>query len=416
MRGALGGALVVAWLAQAAPVRAADDYAPLVERLRPTVVNIQAVGDAEADESSLGSGFFVDASGLIVTNHHVIASASEVRVVLADRRTLRARVIGRDSRTDLALLRVERAPRALAAAPLGDSDALRVGEPVIAIGNPFGLGSTVTAGILSATERNLGNGAMGEMLQTDASINPGSSGGPLFNARGEVIGISTAVVENGQGIGFAIPVNTARGVIEQLRRHGYVVRGYIGVDVQDLTPELARAFGAPSGGGALIAAVDGGGPAAAAGLRVGDVIVDWGGRAVDASTRLPRWVSETRPGTRVPLALLRQGERRDLTVRVATLRGDGKGEAPAGRTAARADRPIGIDAEPHAGGGLVVTRVDPKGSLATALAVGDEILDVDHAPVADVAALAKAVRAHGRGPLLLRVRRDGVTVFVPVDL
>jgi serine protease Do len=403
---------VLALMALSFPTYAGEDYSPLVEKLRPSVVNIQAV---QGEDASLGSGFFVEPE-LIITNHHVVEGAGEVRVVLADRRTLRAKVIGRDKRTDLALLRVERAPKTLIPLPLGDSDSLHVGEPVIAIGNPFGLGSTVTAGILSATGRNLGDGVMAELLQTDASINPGNSGGPLFNARGEVIGISTAVVENGQGIGFAIPVNTARGVIQQLASRGYVVRGWIGVDVQDLTPELARAFSAPPSGGALVSAVDQSGPAASAGLQVGDVVVGWSDKAVGDSARFPRWVSETRPGSRVALTVLRKGERRQVTVKVATLRGDNGGPPEVEPTPASTKRPIGIDAEPSAGGGLVVTRVDPKGSLATAIAVGDEILDVDRQRVTTVDGLEKAVRSHRGGPLLLRVRRDAATVFVPVDL
>lgn len=392
--------------------------APLVERLRPTVVNIQALHGAKGgdDGRSLGSGFVLDPSGLVVTNAHVIEGATDVRVVLWDKRTLRARVVGKDARTDLALLKVERA-KDLPSVTFGDSDAARVGDVVIAIGNPFGLGSSVTSGILSATERHLGTGPYDELLQTDAPINPGSSGGPLFNARGEVIGISTAIVENGQGIGFAVPANVARQVIGQLKAKGYVTRGYLGVDIQDLTPELATAFDAPSVAGALVAHVDDGSPAARAGLRVGDVIVGFGDRAIETSARLPRYVSQTEPGRRVVVAYLRDGKRLSKEVTVERLKDEGKPELV--RTAAAATRPraIGIDVEAR-GKEVLVTRVDPSGLLGASLATGDIILDVDRAPVRSKTDLEAAVKKHGKSgtPLLLRVRRGETTVFVPVDL
>jgi serine protease Do len=394
--------------------RAEDEsLAPLVERLRPAVVNIQALhGDGADDGRSLGSGVIVDDTGLVLTNHHVVDGAAAVRVVLADRRSVRARVVGRDELTDLALLQIPDAA-ALPTVTFGDSDGVRAGDRVFAIGNPFGLGSTVTAGILSATDRHLGAGAYDGLLQTDAPINPGSSGGPLFNARGEVIGISTAVVENGQGIGFAIPANTARDVLTHLRRRGYVVRGSLGVGIQDVTPELAALFGAPAAGGALVANVDDGSPAARAGFRVGDVIVKYGEQPIVASARLPRLVEQTPPGKRVRIELLRDGRRKVKLVEIARHRGGETGKP----LPARAEEPAGPGVSTQSRGGepgIVVTDVDPRGPFAAALAPGDVILDIDRHPVEEPAELTRRLsKGHAA---LLRLRRGDTTVFVLVDL
>jgi serine protease Do len=422
---ALGAPGAVAAKPNPTPTTELPSLAPLVDTLRPGVVNIQAIhavpaGKHAASDTepsrSLGSGFVVDEQGHVVTNAHVVAGATEVRVVLHDRRTMRATVVGRDTRSDVALLILVGA-KDVPTVKIGDSDALRVGDQVIAIGNPFGLGNTVTAGIVSAKERQLGEGALDEMIQTDASINPGNSGGPLFNARGEVVGISTAVLESGQGIGFAVPMNTAKPVIHQLRKSGKVVRGWIGVGIQDVTPELAAVFRAPARG-ALVASIDPGSPAARAGLAVGDVIVSFDGRPIEASARLPRYVGETTPGRAAEMVVLREGAKRVLRVNV--IRGDE--EKPSARTAEpekrTRGRDLGIEVAPSAtkNGGVVISSVDPRGPASGSLSPGDVVLDVNRRAITTAAQLETAVKAHASGPLLLRVRRGGTTVFVPISL
>jgi serine protease Do len=402
------------------PARA-DSLSELVEHLRPAVVNVQAIHGvpaspggvaAHVSSRSLGSGFLIDSSGIIVTNAHVVSDASTVRVVTYDQRDWRARVLGKDTRSDLAVLQLDNASD-LPTVSLGSSDALRVGDPVFAIGNPFGLGSSVTSGILSAKERNLGGGAYEEMLQTDAPINPGNSGGPLFDEEGRVIGISTAILENGQGIGFAIPIELARDVVDQLRRRGTVQRGWIGVGIQDVTPDLSRAFHAPAGTGALVATVDKDGPADAAGLHIGDVIVEFDGREIVDSSRLPRYVATARPGTRAEVAFLRDGDRVERFVDVREL--DGGGKPPPKAPEAKPLRGLGLSVTPR-DGSLTIDAIDPASAAVGALAVGDTLLDVDRKSVSSKEELDAAVEAHrGAGPLLVRIKRGELTVFVPID-
>jgi serine protease Do len=410
-------AAVVSMLGPATPSRVrAESLAPLVERLRPGVVNVQASGGSAR---TLGSGFVVDGRGLVVTNAHVVAGAEELKVVLADRRTVTARLVGADAASDVALLRLDET-RGLLALPLGDSDRLRVGDAVIAIGNPFGLGTTVTAGIVSAKDRHIGEGAYDDLIQTDAPINPGSSGGPLFDENGAVVGISSAMLEGGRGIGFAIPINSARAVLEQLRKHGRVVRGWIGVEVQDVTPELAPLFRATALHGALVAQVAPDGPAAQAGLRTGDVLLAWGGQPLESSSRLVRRVAEAPPGTRAPVRFLRDGATRTAELTVARER-PGAAAARAGsdddeRPAAKRPRPEGLGLRVVRGAGatgVVVAEVDPDGPAATSIEPGDIILDVDRMPVRSSDQLRQAVARHARGtPVLLRVKRGDRVVFV----
>ncbi len=267
---------------------------------------------------SLGSGFVISSDGYILTNNHVVEKAQEIKVKLESGKEYEAKVVGRDPKTDIALLKVNPEGNFPEPAVLGDSDSIRVGDWVIAIGNPFGLGHTVTAGIISAKGRIIGAGPYDDFLQTDAAINPGNSGGPLFNLKGEVIGINTAIVARGQGIGFAIPINMAKELLPQLKK-GKVVRGWIGVMIQDVTPEIAKSFGLPSTKGALVADVIANGPADKAGIKRGDVIVKFNGVDVEDFHALSRMVANTQPGTKVKVELIREGHTKTLEIVVGTM-------------------------------------------------------------------------------------------------
>jgi serine protease Do len=256
-----------------------------------------------------GSGFIIRKDGVILTNSHVVENAKEITVTLHDKSEYNAKVIGRDPKTDLAVLKIE--PRGdLPVAQLGDSDALRVGDWVMAIGNPFGLNNTVTAGIVSAKGRVIGAGPYDDFIQTDASINPGNSGGPLFNERGEVVGINTAIFSRSGGnigIGFATPVNLVKGLLPELEANGSVTRGWLGVSIQKVTPELAQSLGVGEARGALVAEVTGGSPAQQAGIERGDVIVAYNGKKIDDPSALPALVAGTPAGETVPVEVLRGG-------------------------------------------------------------------------------------------------------------
>ena len=249
-------------------------------------------------QRSLGSGFIISDDGYILTNNHVVAGADEIKVKLGDKREFKAEVKGTDEKLDLALIKIE-AKDHFPVARLGDSDTIEVGEWVMAIGNPFGLEQTVTAGIVSAKGRVIGSGPYDDFIQTDASINPGNSGGPLFNAQGEVIGINTAIVAGGQGIGFAIPINMAKGIITQLKEKGKVTSGWLGVSIQAMTPELAQSFGLEAEKGALVNEVMKDSPADKAGIKSGDIILEFDGKAVHEMNELPRLVAETPVGKKV---------------------------------------------------------------------------------------------------------------------
>jgi Do/DeqQ family serine protease len=323
-----------------AAVAARDGYASIARAVMPAVVNISSLqvittyevspfmadpffrhffGDQfydyviprEQRATSLGSGVVVDDQGTILTSNHVVEHAREVKVSLADGQEMRARILGGDGRTDLAVLRVENAT--LPKAAIGDSEAIQVGDIVLAIGNPFGLGGTVTMGIVSAIGRgSLGIADYEDFIQTDAAINPGNSGGALVNTRGQVIGINTAILSRTggyQGIGFAIPSNMARDVLDSIVQHGRVVRGYAGLALQALTPEIARAFGLDDARGALVASLDPNGPAAEAGLRRGDVIVSLRGKTVTSDVDLRTQMSRLKPGDRAALGIVRNGRR-----------------------------------------------------------------------------------------------------------
>jgi len=272
-------------------------------------------GEQGLQQRSLGSGFIIDPGGYIVTNHHVVADTDRIRVILSDDRQFDAEIIGTDPQTDIALIKID-ADRDMPALVLGDSDSARVGQWVVAIGNPFGLQHTVTKGIISAKGRVIGSGAYDDFIQTDASINPGNSGGPLIDLNGRVIGINTAIVAGGQGIGFAIPVNLARGILEQLRRVGEVTRGWIGVVIQDLQRETADYYGVDADAGVLVVRVLSGEPADRAGIRSGDIIAAIEDRAVDSIRALMRRIAEQQVGDTIDVRVLRDGATKNFQVRV----------------------------------------------------------------------------------------------------
>ena len=342
------------------------------------------------DARASGSGVIVDPKGYILTNNHVIENAQEINVRLSDGRKLSARLVGRDPKTDLAVLKVE-APGPLPAAELGDSDRLRVGQWAIAIGNPFGLDRTVTVGIISATARTrVGVTQYENFIQTDASINPGNSGGPLLNLDGKVIGVNTAIVAAGQGIGFSIPINQAKDVMRQLIAGGRVVRGWLGIAIQDVTDELAAHFGVKEREGVLVADVMKGGPAEAAGLRAGDVIVEFNGGPIKEVPELQRRVAAVSPGQAVRLTVIRDGKPVRVSVKIGEMPSDepkpvlgqddegwGLGVEPlTGEAALRLNLPVAS--------GLLVTDVVPGSPADKAgLRRGDVIIEAGRKPVAD---------------------------------
>ena len=372
----------------------------------------------------LGSGFVINADGYVLTNHHVVDGASDIRVKFADGREIPGKVVGGDAKTDLALLKVE--ATGLPVIPLGDSAKLEVGEPVMAVGNPFGLEQTVTTGIVSAMSRAIGAGPYDDFIQTDASINPGNSGGPLINARGEVIGVNTAIASgNGGsvGIGFAIPTNLVKPVVAQLAESGHVTRAWLGVSIQPITKDLATSFGLPDTNGALVSGVTDDSPAARVGLKQGDVITRYDGRLVARVSDLPRAVAETPVGREVPIEVMRDGKRVALTVKVAKME-DNERQAsaaePAGAKlgiAARSLTPeLARSLNVPDGRGVLVERVEDGSRAQTAgIAAGDVIVEVNRAPVASVEALRAALDRQPAGkPVLVLVHREGQSLYLTV--
>ncbi|MGA9523750.1 MAG: trypsin-like peptidase domain-containing protein, partial [Myxococcaceae bacterium] len=268
-------------------------------------------------QQGAGSGFIIDPKGLIVTNNHVVENAVNIEVKLDDGRTFEAEVVGRDPLTDVALIRIKKKVDNLPFVKLGDSDAMKVGEWVVAIGNPFGLASSVSAGIISATARNINVGPYDQFLQTDAAINPGNSGGPLFNTKGEVIGVNTAIVGSGTGIGFAVPSKVVSALLPQLEKSGRVTRGFLGVGIQDLTDDLAQGLKVPEQKGAIVTEVTQDGPAAGR-LQQDDAIVAVNGQKIDSAGALSRTVAQLAPGSKVTLKVYRDGKPRDVTVTLST--------------------------------------------------------------------------------------------------
>ena len=372
-------------------------------------------------QRSLGSGFFIDGDGSILTNNHVVENASKIVVKLSDDQEYEAKIVGRDPKTDIAIIKIDGKPN-LPAASLGDSDKLEVGEWVVAIGNPFGLDSTVTSGIVSAKGRHIGQGPYDNFIQTDASINPGNSGGPLINLRGEVIGINTAIFSRtggNIGIGFAIPINLVKELLPQLRGKGKVTRGYLGVLIQKVTPEIAESLGMEKASGALVANVSKDGPADKAGVKVGDVIVEFDGKEIKDSGDLPILVARTPVDKKARLKVLRDKKEVVLTVAVGELKDEEivatapeKGEL--GLTVQRLTPQMAESLGLEKSDGVVVTAVEP-GSAADEAGIrrGDVILEVDRKAIRNLDEYKKAIAGtrKGRGVLFL-VRRGDNTLFL----
>lgn len=458
---AVTGFVFLASSASAAPVL--PDFVPLAKNAGPAVVNISTEREVESPvmdmfnfpgmerffeqfggpfgnmrpgqpapkrkSSALGSGFIISADGYIVTNNHVVDGADKVTVKLNGDKSagLPAKIVGTDEETDLALLKVESSEK-LPVLKFGNSDAMEVGDWVVAIGNPFGLSNTVTAGILSAKGRDIHSGPFDNFLQTDASINPGNSGGPLINMEGEVIGINTAISANGQGIGFAIPSNLASKVINDLREGKKVSRGWLGVTIQDLDENMAKALGLKKVGGALIGSVLPDEPADKAGLRAGDVIIRVGDHDIDSASALTRSVANLKPDTKVDVVALRDGKEVKVTVKL----GERASHSTVAKDSGQSEgTELGVSVQPltpddaralQLSGdvkGLLV--VDVKNGSAAAeggLRPGDVILSANLKPVTRVDELSSIVRKEGkeRGAVMLQINRRGDSFFVTVTL
>ncbi|MDT8420498.1 MAG: DegQ family serine endoprotease [Desulfuromonadales bacterium] len=433
---------------------AMPDFVDLAAKLKPSVVNISTSKKIAAQpnwqgrgeprdlfedffrrfapnqpqrprkETSLGSGFIISPDGYILTNDHVVNGADEVTVRLADGRSFAAKIRGSDEKLDLALLKIDTGEQ-LPVAKLGNSEKLQVGEWVMAIGNPFGLEQTVTVGIVSAKGRVIGAGPYDDFIQTDASINPGNSGGPLCNMRGEVVGINTAIIRGGQGIGFALPINAAQITVEQLKETGEVVRGWLGVSIQKVSDELAESFGLDRTRGALIADVIDGSPAADAGIRQGDIILEFDGRDVEEMNDLPRIVASTAVGKTVAVKLFRDGGELRVEVKVGKLSEDGSRMHGVSDTEDR----LGLSLQPlndatreryglDATAGVVVSAVDPEGPSADAnLRPGDLIVEINGQDIDNLETLREIVQPLKPGKVLrLLVQRGESSLYTTVKL
>ncbi len=353
---------------------------------------------------SLGSGVIYSSDGYIITNYHVVENApNDIRVVLRDGTVLKAKLVGYDRGTDIAVLKVNPKGHKLVPAPLGDSDKLQIAEWVIAIGNPFGLSYTVTAGIVSAKGRIIGDKAYDQFIQTDASINPGNSGGPLVNAKGEVVGINTAIIKNAQGIGFAIPINLVKNVVSQIIAKGKVVRGWLGVEAEDVKPPKK---------GALITKVAPGGPAAKAGLKPGDIIVSFNGKKVNRTADLAMWIAEAQPGTEVKVKILRGGKLIEKKVVLGTLK-----ELELSRRTLKLLKILGIKLA-KGKEGYYVESVAPKSPAEESmLRKGDIILEINRRPIKSASDIEKALRHVRRGDfILVRVKREGKRYYIAIPV
>jgi serine protease Do len=438
-----------------------SSYAPLVKEVLPSVVNIssskvvhsrmsseegmpmdpffrQFFGQdgnegggrfnmpRDSREKALGSGIIVSPEGYILTNNHVVDGATDVRITLSDKREFKARIVGADPKTDVAVLKID--AKNLAPITIGDSSKVQVGDVALAIGNPFGVGQTVTKGIISATGRGgLGIEDYEDFLQTDAPINPGNSGGALINDRGELVGINTAIISHGsggsQGIGFAVPANLARNVMDQVLKNGHVTRAYLGIYPQDVTPAMAKAFGKKDSQGIVVGDVSVNSPAQKAGIQRGDIILQINDKPVSDSNQLRMSVSMMQPGTELQLKILRNGTERDETVKLAEMPTesakvesiDQEGGSKALEGVEVTNLNAGIAKElgiSSATKGVVVTDIDPASKMAdSGLQKGDLIQEVNHQPVGNVSEFQSALRKAGSDPLLL-VNREGRTLFI----
>ncbi len=436
-------------VASPAPAPGTFDVAALADKVKPLVVNITTTQKVEMvrgeaidpfdffggapnggrgrpgphersmKRNALGTGFIIDAQGYILTNEHVIHDADDVRVRLNDDREFPAEVVGHDARLDLALLKVN-GVRDLPGAPLGSSEQLRVGESVLAVGNPFGLGHTVTLGIVSAKARSIGAGPYDDFIQTDASINPGNSGGPLFNWKGEVVGINTAIRAGANGIGFAIPIDAVKDVLAQLRDRGRVDRGRLGLAFQPMSADLAVALGADGAKGALVSDIEPGGAAARAGIKAGDVIVAVEGTPIVHAEELPRRVARNAPGTTIKLAVIHDKQRREVSATLDALPdvdrdGPRAPRAPAATPAGPPD-PLGLQLSDAPGGGVRVEEVAASSAVHD-LNPGDVIVEAGHAPVKDGASFRAAIaKAKPGSTVLLKVRRGRLVQFAALPI
>jgi serine protease Do len=439
------------------------DFTGLVERNAPTVVNITATktaGSSSSDPSAFGdeevpeifrrffgdprqlqqpearerisggSGFIISADGYLLTNHHVIDGADEINVRLKDRREFKAKLIGSDQQSDVALLKIN--ATGLSVATLGDSSKLKPGQWVVAIGSPFNLDFSVTAGIVSAVGRNLGDQQRYvPFIQNDVAINRGNSGGPLFNLAGEVVGINSQIFSNtggSIGLSFAIPIDYANQVVAQLKSKGKVARGYLGVGLQEVNSTNAKALGLPNVSGALVSQVDKGTPAAKAGLKVQDVILRFEGQHVERSGDLPPMVGATPPGTRVNLGIFRDGKELTVPLIVGELPGTPAGSTPDVEAAQETGDAIGLAVSDisdeqreqigvEAGEGVLIERVIDAGARRAGLQPGDAVLMVGRAKVGSVAQFKAAAKALTKGqPVMLLVRRGGGNRFVTYEI
>ena len=432
------------------------NFSGLAESVRPGVVNIQVVkkvknvefgfrhspGNPFGDQNpfgdffgpfsegnpprgfkqqGLGSGFVISRDGYILTNNHVVENADQIKVKLLDGKEYTGKVVGLDPKTDLAVIKIDGASD-LHPLPLGNSDNLKVGNWVMAVGSPFGLEETVTAGIVSAKGRMIGSGPYDNFIQTDASINPGNSGGPLVNMKGEVVGINTAIIANGQGIGFAIPVNMAKEIVPQLEKTGHVTRGWLGVTIQEVTPALAKSLGMKDEKGALVAQVVPGGPAEKAGIAQGDVITEFDGKEIASSRDLPRMVAATPVDKAVTVKVLRNGKATDLQVKVGEMQEKAEisrtpsSQGHLGLTVQNLTPEIATELGVKSDTGVVVDRVEPGSPAADAgIRTGDVIQQVDRKPVKNVDDFAQKIdKAKDQESVLLLIRRGQNNLFAAV--
>ncbi|MDE1902086.1 MAG: DegQ family serine endoprotease [Alphaproteobacteria bacterium] len=395
---------------------------------------------AERKATALGSGFIIDPTGYIVTNNHVIDDADQITVILQDGTNLKAKLVGRDKKTDIALLKVD-AKKPLPAVSFGDSDKVRVGDWILAIGNPYGLGGTVTAGIISARARDIDEGPYDEFLQTDAPINRGNSGGPMFNMDGEVVGINTAIFSpsgGSIGIGFAIPSSLAKNIVDQLRTNGHIRRGWLGVRIQNVTQDIADSLGLPKAEGALVSSVMPDGPAAKAGIQPGDVIITFDGKDVPDMHRLPLMVAETDVDKDVDITVFRKGEQVTLHATIAEMKAkdmadngsDDQDQSKPAEPASTKVKALGLSVTPLTDdlrnrynlnkdvAGLIVTAVTPNGPAdAQGIQTGDVIAEAAQQDVKSpktLIHLADEAKDGGK-PLLLMVNRNDEMQFVAIN-